>query len=128
MAVTATPWPMGTVPIDEPYHLFDGSSSPADSPGNLRSVCAPNPKARRYLSRRSFPSLCATMIVPMFEELVTMSVTEYCCTGWVSLSWNTASDTLMLLPTVNETLGLTTFSSSAPAMVTSLLTEPGQHT
>ena len=54
---------------------------------------------------RSFPSFCATMMVPTFDELVTMSVTEYCSTGWGSFSENTASETLMVLPTVKRSAG-----------------------
>ncbi len=46
-AVTATPWPMGTVAMDVPDHSSGSSMIPPDSPGNRRLVGSASPKSRR---------------------------------------------------------------------------------
>src|SRR5690349_900401 len=40
-AVTATPWPIGTVAIDAPDQFLGSGSSPADSPGKWSAVFWP---------------------------------------------------------------------------------------
>ena len=46
IGVTATPWPIGTLPIVEPDHSSGRSTKPWLSPGNAMPVVEPKPKRR----------------------------------------------------------------------------------
>src|SRR3954466_545217 len=46
IGVTAMPWPIGRLPIEEPEYCFGGSTMPGLSPGRSTPVAWPQPKAR----------------------------------------------------------------------------------
>ena len=77
---------------------------------------------------RCLPSFWAIMIVPMFDELVTMSVTDQLATGCGSWSEKRWSDTCRWSGTCSTVSGFTRPSSIAPAAVMTLFTEPGSNT
>ena len=50
MAVTATPCPIGMLPMEEPDHSFTGVDDAARTrPGNSMPVCLPKPNALTHL-------------------------------------------------------------------------------
>jgi hypothetical protein len=73
-ALTETPWPIGTAPMSVPFHR-PKFMMPCVSCGKSRPDGAPRPNFSRYDFTFVSPSCCASMIVPMFDDCVRMSVT-----------------------------------------------------
>ncbi len=71
------------------------------------------------------PSFWPTMIVPTLDEFTRMSVTDQGIGGCGSWSSKTALAIGSLSGTVKRVSGVTSPSSRAPAMVMTLLVDPG---
>ena len=66
--MTASPWPIGRLPSDEPEYWFGCSTMPGDSPGRSTPVGFPKPNARTHLSKRIGPSRWPIFTAPTFED------------------------------------------------------------
>ena len=53
--VTANPWPMGRLPIEEPEYPASDGMMPAPSPGTSTPVARPKPNRRTHESKRWAP-------------------------------------------------------------------------
>jgi hypothetical protein len=71
--VTATPWPIGRLPIDEPEYRLTGSTIPRSSPGRSTPVGEPKPKRRTQWSNRRLPSLRPIVIAPTLLDCARIS-------------------------------------------------------
>ncbi len=119
------PWPIGTLPIVEPDQYV--GSSPCASPGASTPVRLPKPKRPIQPSTRSRPSICASVIVPTFEDCERICATVIRWVGRGSCSWMIRSATRIDDGSVNAVDGLTIPSESAAATVTTLNVEPGSY-
>src|SRR6476659_9281493 len=115
------------VPIDVPDHWSSGNMRPGDSFGKSSDVSAPYPNLRWYSSIFSAPSFWPNMIVPMFDELARMSVSDIVSVGCGSWSLNIPSATFRWSGTTIVESAFTTPSSSADAIVMTLLADPGSN-
>ena len=68
IGVTAMPWPIGMLPIDESYHLSGGSRMPGASPGRWTPVVRPNPKRSIQLESSDLPTIRAIVTVPTLDD------------------------------------------------------------
>ena len=85
----------------------------------------PYPKRLIQSSTRERPSICASVIVPTFEDCERICATVIRCVGRGSCSWMIRSATRMDDGSVNGVDGATIFSESAAATVTTLNVDPG---
>ena len=121
------PWPIGTLPIVEPDQ-YEGRI-PALSPGKSMPVFLPKPKREIHCFRRFSPSsFRAIVTAPTLDERWRIWATVILSVGRTSASWMTRSATRIEYGSVNAVFGVTRPSESAPAIVTTLNTEPGSNT
>ena len=126
IAVTAMPCPIGTFPIVEPDQ-YDGSS-PWFSPGKSMPVgCAEAELLDPLLEPRLAEQLLAIVTVPTFDERCRICATVIVSVPRGSASWMRRSATWIEYGSVNFVRGVTSPSESAPAIVTTLKTEPGSN-
>ena len=105
--MTAIPWPIGTLPIVEPDHFSTGRTIPRVSPGKSMPVLRPKPKRSIQRASRFWPSICATVIVPTFDERERIWATVM---RWVARScesWILRSATSISYGSVKAVLGET---------------------
>ena len=125
--MTETPWPIGTLPIVEPDQ-YDGSR-PALSPGKSMPVAlAESELVDPLLQVRLAEHVRAIVTVPTFDERCRICETVIVSVPRISASWITRSATWIEYGSVNRVFGVTRPSESAPAIVTTLKTEPGSKT
>src|SRR5438309_8833696 len=124
IAVTEMPCPIGTLPIVEPDQ-YDGSS-PGLSPGKSMPVVSPKPNCLIHRFRRDSPSsVFAIVTVPTFDERWRICATVIVSVPRISASWMRRSATWIEYGSVNRVRGVTRCSDKAPAIVTTLKTDPG---
>jgi hypothetical protein len=97
----------------------------AKYPGTTALVPVPDTTFWASIVTRTLPSFSPTMIVPTFDELTRMSVTDQLTGGCGSWSAKTASAMGSLSGTTRRESGVTSPSSMAPEIVMTLLVEPG---
>ena len=68
IGVTAMPWPIGMLPIDESYHLSGGSRMPGASPGRSTPVVWPKPKRSIHFESSDLPTILAIVTVPTLDD------------------------------------------------------------
>ena len=107
---------------------YDGSR-PAVSPGKSMPVLRPKPNCSIHRFRRVSPSsVRAIVTVPTLDERCRICATVIVSVPRGSASWMRRSATWIEYGSVNFVCGVTRCSDSAPAIVTTLNTDPGSNT
>ena len=125
--MTARPWPIGRLPIEEPEYWSTLGTIPASSPGRSMPVGSENPKRRTQASNFAVPSFSPIVTVPTFDDWARMSATVSVPPPPSCASWIVRSATRIVGPIVNFVRGVTSLSSIAPATVNALKVEPGSY-
>ncbi len=125
--VTPMPWPMGRLPIVEPDQCSGGTTMPGDSPGKSMPVGLPKPKRaiQPDMPTCVLATFCASVTVPMFDDCERIWATDMTLVGRHSCSRIRRSATMIEYGSVKRVVGVTSFSESAAATVTTLNVEPG---
>ena len=106
-------------------HSSSGRAIPGLSPGKSIPVGRPNPNLETQEASSSAPSLPAIVTVPTLDEFARICRTVILSVPRLCASWIHRSAIRICGASTNWVAGVTTPSSSAAAIVTSLNVDPG---